>query len=431
MDAPLRHPVIVSAEMGYGHLRAAIPLAHALGQDVVFADRAPLATASDRKVWNAVRRAHELMSRGSALPLVGRPVRRLLDVATSIPSLHPYRSLAGPTAATHVLDRMIENGFGDALVQRLREWGQPLVTTFYAPAVVADHAGLDEVYCVVTDADINRVWVPRRPGRSRIRYLAPTRRVMQRLAAYGVPEDNLAFTGFPLPPSLVGNENLDVLRSDLAGRLVRLDPRRSFRDECHHELTHFFPGLPAAQEGRAPRLTFAVGGAGAQSELIDAALPGLREGIESDQLQLALIAGTHPEVADRFRRSIASAGLEHRIGSGIEILLEIDLPRYFQAFDALLRRTDILWTKPSELTFYAALGLPLVLAEPVGVHERFNRRWIREQGVGLKQRDPRFIGGRIREWLGDGTLAAAAWSGFMRLPKFGTQRILEEAHNPK
>ena len=38
----------------------------------------------------------------------------------------------------------------------------------------------------------------------------------------------------------------------------------------------------------------------------------------------------------------------------------------------------MLWTKPSEMTFYAALGIPLILAPPLGAHERYNRRWALE-----------------------------------------------------
>jgi hypothetical protein len=61
----------------------------------------------------------------------------------------------------------------------------------------------------------------------------------------------------------------------------------------------------------------------------------------------------------------------------------------------------------------------------VGVHERYNRRWLVQNGAGLKQGDPRYAGDWLAEWLADGTLAGAAWSGFMRLPKFGLYRILE------
>jgi hypothetical protein len=59
----------------------------------------------------------------------------------------------------------------------------------------------------------------------------------------------------------------------------------------------------------------------------------------------------------------------------------------------------------------------------VGRHEAYNLRWSREAGAGVKQRDPRFMAERLLDWIEDGTLAGAAWSGYMRLPKFGTYRI--------
>jgi UDP-N-acetylglucosamine:LPS N-acetylglucosamine transferase len=207
---------------------------------------------------------------------------------------------------------------------------------------------------------------------------------------------------------------------------VRLDPKGRFREQCHHELAHFFAGMAKEQEREPPLLTFAVGGAGAQSGLVEAALPGLRQTIISGALRIALVAGTHFQVAARFRKALAKVSLDKFVGRGISILHAADHDEYFDKFDELIARTDVLFTKPSELTFYAALGIPLLLTPPVGVHERFNRRFAREQGVGLKLRNPRHLATQIHEWLSDGTLAAAAWSGFLRLPKFGTYNILEE-----
>jgi hypothetical protein len=86
---------------------------------------------------------------------------------------------------------------------------------------------------------------------------------------------------------------------------------------------------------------------------------------------------------------------------------------------------DLLWTKPSELAFHGALGLPLVFCPPIGAHEVYNRRWALESGAGLKQRDPRHAAEWIADWLHDGTLARAAWNGFMRLSKFGMYRFLD------
>jgi hypothetical protein len=424
-------PLLVACEMGYGHIRAARPLATVLGVQAELADRPPLCSPREQKVWDIVRDLHRWSSRGSELPIVGRPVRALLDSATMIPPLHPYRDLAGPSVSSRLLDLLIARGFGKLLVERLRREHVPLLTTFFAPAIVADRAGIDDVFCVVTDADINRVWAPLDPRESRIRYLAPSGRVVRRLRAFGVAEDRISLTGFPLPHELVGGEDLVTLRRNLGPRLVRLDPKRRFREQCHQELAHFFADLGHAHEGEPPLLTFAVGGAGAQSGLVDAFLPGMREQLTTGRIRLALVAGTNLEVAARFRRVLRRVELDDLLGNAIEIVHAPDLETYFQRFDELLGRTDILWTKPSELTFYGALGIPLVLCSPVGVHERFNLRYAREQGVGVKQRNPAYIATRIHEWLSDGTLAAAAWSGFMRLPKFGTYRVAEEVYGEK
>lgn len=425
-----RPPLVAAAEMGYGHLRAAQALADALEVPVLQVDRAPIAAEREARLWARARAAYEVTSRVSQLAFVGAPIRWALDGLTSVPHLHPWRDLSAPTLGARALDRLVEGGLGAGLVDELRRTGRPLLTTFFAPAIAADRAGVPEVHCVVTDTDVNRAWVPRDPAASRIRYLVPTNRAGKRLEQYGVPAGRITFTGFPLPDSLVGGRHLTVLARNLAGRIARLDPKRAFRREHGEELAHFLGPLPEAEEGRPPLLTFAVGGAGAQAGLARAFLPSMRREVEEGRLRIALVAGVKPSVKATFHEAIRGAGLEGAVGAGIEILLEEDVERYLRAMNALLARTDVLWTKPSEMVFYAALGIPLVLAAPVGSHERLNRRWVRESGAGFKQRDPRFAA----EWLADlsaeGALAAAAWAGFMRLPKFGLHRILEAIEAP-
>jgi hypothetical protein len=423
--APETKPLVVAVEMGYGHLRAALSLAEALGEPVLRVDRAPLADAEEQKLWQRVRNAYELTSRLSSLPIVGAPLKWALDELTSIPHLHPHRDLSAPTRGTITLDRLIRRNLGRGLVAELRRTGRPLLTTFYSPAVLADRAGIENTYCVVTDTDVNRIWAPVDARRTHIRYLVPTQRAAKRLRAYGVPHDHITFTGFPLPHELVGGPELPVLMKNLAGRIVRLDPDGEFRREHPEELAHFLGPLPPGEERRPPLVTFAVGGAGAQAELASQFLPSMRRDVEEGRLRLALVAGVKEKVVRTFEESLHAAGLESALGRGVEILYQGELEDYFSRMNELLARTDVLWTKPSEMCFYAALGIPLVCGSPVGVHERFNRRWVREAGAGVKQRDPRFAA----EWLGDmlseGTLAAAAWAGFMRLPKFGLYRILE------
>ena len=415
-------PIVVAIDMGYGHLRAAAPIAERLGVPVLEADRPPIADAAEERQWERARHWYGLVTRLSQVPVAGAPMRRVVDLVTHIPPLHPLRELSAPTAGVRALERMAARGLGRGLIEHLKQTGTPLVTTFYSPAILADRAGCEGVHCIVTDSDINRVWVPMDPAKSRIRYFCPTPRSMRRLAASGVPEKNLVFTGFPLPHELLGGEELPALRKNLAARLVRLDPKGGFREAYGPEVRSFTGALPDEERGRAPHLVFAVGGTGAQLGIVRQFLPSLREPIRAGRLRLTLVAGVRADTAASLRVCVQDAMLD----GAVDVLHEPRLLDYFTRFNALLAGADLLWTKPSEMTFFGALGIPLLFAPPIGVHERYNQRWAIESGVGFRARDLRATAGWLEEWLNDGTLAAAAWSGAMRMPKSGLYRILAE-----
>jgi hypothetical protein len=413
---------VVAIDMGYGHLRPARTLARALGTPVLHADRAPLADEEERRRWAATRRFYEQASRFSGLPLVGAPLRALLNAATDIPALYPFRDLSGSTLGLKLLESSARSGLGRSIVSYLQDNDKALLTTFYSPALFADFHGYDRIYCVVTDSDVNRVWAPFRPRTSKIRYLAPSGRVVRRLRAYGVPQSAIELTGFPLPHALIGGPEGPALRQNLVRRLARLDPKGVFRKQFAHDLDDLNE-LPEVDE--PPHLVFAVGGAGAQAELAAEFLPSLRPMIQQGRLRLTLVAGVREEVKRRFEEEVERSGLTAARGKGVAILFERELDVYFERFDALLAGTDVLWTKPSELVFYAGLGIPLLLAPPVGIHESYNMRFARENGAGFKQRDPQVVGDRLLEHLNDGNLAAAAWAGYRRLPSRGLYRILD------
>lgn len=415
-------PLVVAIDMGYGHLRPAEAIAERAGVEVLELDRPPLASKKEEALWRKVRAFHENTSRWSQLPLIGPAFRALMDSVTAIPSLYPRRDLSAPHAGVKQLQRFIDGGLGATLVETLAATNAPLVTTFYAPAVVADHLGAERVFCVVTDSDINRIWAPIDPRRSKATYLAPSKRVVARLMAYGVAREKIILTGFPLPHELLGGPELQTARLNLSKRLVRLDPTQHFLQTA---AARSIGPLPQEERGNPPRITFAVGGAGAQTELVDKFLPSLRGAIRDERLILTLVAGRRKEVAAKFKAAIEKNNLTDRLNKGVEILLGDDWKSYYRAFNQKLAETDVLWTKPSEMTFYAALGIPLLFSDPVGVHEKYNKRWAMEAGAGLAQRDLEHAGDWLAEWLEDGVLAAAAWAGFNRLPNQGLYRILD------
>ncbi len=108
----------------------------------------------------------------------------------------------------------------------------------------------------------------------------------------------------------------------------------------------------------------------------------------------------------------------------LEVVFDQDVYQYLRKFNQILRRTDVLWTKPSELSFYCALGIPILIAPPIGTHEERNKRWLEEIHAGIVPSGPVED---CHEWLFDlrenGRLAEAAWDGFLKARKLGTYKI--------
>ena len=405
--------VVAAIDMGYGHLRPAAALAGYLGTEVLQMDRPPLGNDIDFRFWESTRELYEPLTRLSQLPGVGGPMRAVLNTITAIPEPWPVRDLSGPTQGTKWMLRAARDGVGKTLAGHLRETGAPLVTTFYAAAILAELHGASRLHCLITDSDINRVWAPPDPANSRIVYFAPTERARRRMLTYGVRPELVLTTGYPLPHELIEQS---ALRKNLAARLARLRVSGNVRKAAEAELG------PLPELSEPPLIVFAIGGAGAQVPLAQKVVRGLAGKIKKNLFRLALVAGRRPEVAKALREALYQNGVDGQV----EVLEDPDVFGYIRRLNALLAGADALWSKPSEMTFFAALGLPFISAPPVGVHEKWNLRWGTDGGAALPQHDPATAGEWLQEWLEDGVLAGAAWAGYQRLPQLGLYRIAEE-----
>ena len=139
-------------------------------------------------------------------------------------------------------------------------------------------------------------------------------------------------------------------------------------------------------------------------------------------MHLNLVAGNRPEVRDLFEAAKAkTVGAD----ASVSVIYAPDLEGYFQAFNAAIRTTDILWTKPSELSFYAGLGLPIIMTPTIGSQEKFNRKWLLEIGAGMRQEKPDYASEWLFELLKTGRFADMAWLGFLRARKLGYYHILD------
>lgn len=402
---------IVAVDMGYGHQRAVYPLRHLAAplptdknqeKKVINANNYLGIPKKDRARWTGSQKLYEFISRFTGIPLVGKFLFATMDYFQRIEPFYPKRDESRPTIQLRSIYAGIARGWGKHLIDTLNIKPLPLITSFFIPAYFAEEHGYKgEIYLLCCDADVSRAWAPLKAGSSRIKYLVPSERVKERLRRYGVRAENIYLTGFPLPEENIG-EREKILKKSFATRLARL-----------------------SKKTKAPiTITFCVGGAGAQRDLGVQILNSLHTKIDAGEIVLNLVAGSRADVYNFYQDAIDALHFKPKHSGCIRIVYAPDKADYFARFNAVLLDTDILWTKPSELSFYAGLGLPIIMAPTVGSQEEFNREWLLTIGAGLDQKDPNFTHEWLVEWLKNGTFAQAATHA-LTAPRNGTKNIFD------
>lgn len=406
---------IISVNMGYGHQRTAYPLKELAPEGkVIQANNYPGIPQEDRKTWEGARKFYETVSRFKKIPLIGEFAFFIYDQSQKIFSFYPKRDLSKPNLQLKQIFLLIKKGWGRHLIEKLKT-NLPIISTFFTPAFMAEYFNYPgEIFCVICDSDIARTWAPLEPQKSRIKYFAPNSRVVERLKLYGVKEENIFLTGYPLPLENTGGEDLKILKGDLENRLLNLDPQKRFFRSYQPLIKKHLGELP--QRANHPlTIMFSVGGAGAQKEIGVKIIQSMIREIRDGKIKIILAAGIKERVKQYFEEN--SRGLD------VQIIFAKKMEDYFQKFNEALRETDILWTKPSELSFYSALGLPIIIAPPIGSQEESNKRWLLKSGFGLSQENPDLVHQWLFDWLNEGYLAEAALQGFVEGEKLGTLKI--------
>jgi len=410
---------VLAADMGYGHQRTAYPLRDfAFGGKVINANSYDGIPAKDKKIWATSRYFYELISRMKNIPILGTTIFAVMDKYQKILTYYPKRDLSRPNFSTKTVFRSIRNGWGRDLIERLKKNPLPVVSTFFTPAFMAEEFEYPApIYCVICDADISRSWVSLNPAKSRINYFASNTWTRDRLKLYGIKKENIILTGYPLPKEDIG-ENLEVLKHDMANRLVNLDPQKKYR-KLYAPLVRGELGKLPEKSNHPLTIMFSIGGAGAQKEIPLNAIKSLSDKIKSRKIRFIIAVGAREELRKYFAENIGDLKLD----GWIHILSGLTVNEYFRTFNEALRETDILWTKPSELSFYAGLGIPIIMAPTIGSQEDFNKRWLMHIGAGAPQEDPKYTNQWLFDLLNAGDLAELAMQGFIEIEKMGAYNI--------
>lgn len=410
---------VMAADMGYGHQRTAYPLrSMAFGGKVINANSYDGIPEKDKKTWSNTRYVYELISRMKNIPILGALAFSIMDRFQRIVTYYPKKPMHTPNFSTKYIFKYIKNGWGSDLVERLRKNPLDIVSTFFTPAFMAEEGDYPgDIYCVVCDADISRAWVSLYPEKSRIQYFAPCSWVQNRLKLYGVKEENIIFTGYPLPKENIG-ENLEIAKEDFKNRLLNLDPNGRYRKIYEPLIKGAFGKLPEKSD-HPLTVMFSIGGAGAQKEICLEAINSLAGKIKEKKLRFIIAIGVREELKKYFAENIKGLKLD----GWVHILSGVTTDEYFKNFNEALRETDILWTKPSELSFYSGLGIPIIIAPTIGSQEDFNKRWLIHIGSGIAQESPAYADQWLFDLLNAGDFAEAAMQGFMEIEKKGAYNI--------
>ncbi len=416
---------LVAADMGYGHQRAAYPLMDISGGEIITINDYEGIDLWEKKYWIKSLRSYEKISRLKKIPLLGYFIFLMLDAFQRIYPLYPHRDLSSPSVQQKYFFQFVKRGLGKNLINKLNKQPLPFVTTFFVAAYIAEYNNYQgDIYCIICDTDASRSWAPLSPKTSRTKFLVPSDKVKERFLMYGVKEENIIVTGFPLPKENIG-QGKETLLADLSRRVSVLDQKGIYRHQYSPLLQTDLPD--SFKDARRPVVVaFAVGGAGAQKEVSGVIINRLSSLIKEKKVALNLIAGNRLEIKKYFEDTIKAAGLE--LGKGINIIYSPSKIEYFKLFNISLHQTDILWTKPSELSFYCALGLPIIMSSPVGSQEDWNRDWLLSVGAGIDSLDPAYVDEWLPDLLESGRLARTAIDGYLNAETMGTyniQRLLD------
>lgn len=413
---------VVAVDMGYGHQRTAYPLRNiSINGRVLNANNYEGIPRRDRDLWQSSKASYEFISRFRRVPFIGEKVWRIYDHFQKIIGYYPIKDLSKSRANFNqrIVFHFIKKRWGKDLIERLKQKPIPFITTFFSPAFMAEEFGYpNNIYAVICDADVARPWVSLHPETSKIKYFVPNSWTRDRLKTYGVKPESIFLTGYPLPKENIGGEDMEILKKDLSYRLLNLDPQGKYRKMYSPLIKGYLGELPR-MNSHPLTILFSIGGAGAQKEIGVQIANSLKERIQQKQIRLIISVGTRGYLREYFQRQIKDLQLD----GWVHIISAKNINEYFSKFNQALRTADILWTKPSELSFYAGLGIPIIIAPPLGSQEDFNRKWLLHVGASIDQENPKYTHQWLFDLLDSGSLAEMAMQGFVEMKILGTYNI--------
>jgi processive 1,2-diacylglycerol beta-glucosyltransferase len=218
-----------------------------------------------------------------------------------------------------------------------------IIATHFTPAsVLANYRKAEKNYkivVVVTDYEAHPMWTVEKADLN----IVASGNVKQSLIFYGIKEEKISVIGIPIPPKTAKKKNVKALKIKYG--LVENSPVVLFSSGS-------FGFMPLTQ-------------------IID----GLNKAIKKD-FQMMVVCGKNSQLKEELeRRMIIEPRLKKIFG-------------FVDYMDELMAVSDILVTKPGGITTSEALalGLPMILTDPVPGQEEANAYYLTENGAAREVR---------------------------------------------
>ena len=336
--------------MGFGHYRISMAMAscaRALGYEPVWVDLNSFKESTCTKIISG---QNELYSMGSRLSQKSKLFNKLYWEPLNSEGFRKLSYNCSDQASAELMAKLLRNLPKDL----------PYVATHVWPAQAAIHAGFTKVVNAIPDnwpmalhlaegathtIQTRSSWLGYKAlrGMDKSRTLKP------------MPAGDIVYTGHYVDHELVSN-----LEKDTALRMDRV------------------------QNGKAKRYLLTVGGAGAQQALFASVIRALLPDIKAGKAVLFINVGDHKNVWESLKKAVpeleqakvfhneydkarayAEAAVEGE-AKGIVGFCHEDIFAAVYITNLLMRASDVLVTKPSELAFYP---IPKLFIQHVGGHE--------------------------------------------------------------
>jgi hypothetical protein len=355
--------------MGFGHYRISMAMAscaRALGYDPVWVD---LNSFDESTCTKIISGQNELYSMGSRLSQKSKLFNKLYWEPLNSEGFRKLSYNCADQASAEVMANLLKNLPKDL----------PYVATHVWPAQAAIHAGFTKVVNAIPDnwpmalhlaqgathtIQTYSAWLGYKAlrGMDKARTLKP------------MPQGDIVYTGHYVDHELVSN-----LEADTALRVDRV------------------------KTGKAKRYLLTVGGAGAQQELFASIIKALLPDIKLGKATLFINVGDHKNVWESLKKAVPALGSAQffqndypgarayaeaaRTGDskGIVGFCHDDIFAAVYITNLLMRASDVLVTKPSELAFYP---IPKLFIQHVGGHEVWGAIHAAELGDGTYEVAP-------------------------------------------